>query len=89
VVVTAVKKAEDDGALVVRFYEWAGKEGDVKLQLPDGAQQASETDLMEKTTGALALQGKSVTIHTKPYEIKTVRIQFRSQAGAALTQENR
>jgi alpha-mannosidase len=31
VIVTAVKKAEDENAVVVRFYEWAGKQGDVTL----------------------------------------------------------
>ncbi len=34
VVVTAVKKAEDDSALIIRFYEWAGKKGEVHLRLP-------------------------------------------------------
>ena len=33
VVITAIKKAADDDALIVRFYEWAGKKGDVHLQL--------------------------------------------------------
>jgi alpha-mannosidase len=41
VVVTAIKKAEDDNALIVRFYEWAGKESDVKWRLPAGASNAS------------------------------------------------
>jgi alpha-mannosidase len=76
VVVTAMKKAEQDDSLIVRFYEWAGKEADVKLQLPAAAQQASDADLMERPLGILPLQGGSVTVHTKPYEIKTVRIQF-------------
>ena len=48
IIVTAMKKAEDENALVVRFYEWAGKQGDVTLQLPPGAESAAETDLMEK-----------------------------------------
>ena len=34
VVMTAIKKAEDDGSLILRFYEWAGKESDVKIVLP-------------------------------------------------------
>jgi alpha-mannosidase len=37
VVLTGVKKAEDDSALIVRFYEWSGKEGDVKVDLSAGA----------------------------------------------------
>jgi alpha-mannosidase len=89
VVMTAMKKAEDGDALIVRFYEWAGKEGDVTLQLPAAAEQASDTDLMERTTGALSPQGNSVTVHTKPYEIKTVRIQLAPNPGAASAQVHR
>jgi alpha-mannosidase len=76
VVLTALKKAEDDDALVFRFYEWAGKEGDVTLQVPAGARSATETDLMEKTIGELPLRDGRVTVHTKPYEIKTVKVSF-------------
>jgi alpha-mannosidase len=79
VVLTAVKKAEDDSALILRFYEWAGKEGDVTLQLPSGAQSASETDLMERTTSSLSIDTGALRVHTKPYEIKTVRVQFASK----------
>jgi alpha-mannosidase len=76
VIVTAVKKAEDDNALVVRFYEWAGKQGDVAIQLPTGATSASETDLMERPMGNLSVSNGEVTVPTKPYEIKTVKVQF-------------
>jgi len=78
VVLTAVKKAEDDSALVLRFYEWAGKEADVKLRLPCGAQAASETDLMERPLHELPLQSGIVTVRTKPYEIKTLRVRCAS-----------
>jgi alpha-mannosidase len=76
VVLTAMKKAEDDDALVLRFYEWAGKEGDVTVQLPARAQSATETDLMEKALGELPLKDGKVNVHTKPYEIKTVKVSF-------------
>jgi alpha-mannosidase len=79
VVMTAVKKAEDDGSLVFRFYEWAGKESDVKIVLPVGSQSASEADLMERPIGELALQGGAVIVHTKPYEIKTIRVRFATE----------
>ena len=62
--------------MVLRFYEWAGKDGDVTLQLPQGAQSAEETNLMEKPTGSVSLQNGRVTLHTKPYEIKTFKVQF-------------
>jgi alpha-mannosidase len=83
VVITAVKKAEDGTWLVVRFYEWAGKETDVKLQLPSGAGAAEETNLMERRIVDLPLQAGAVVVHTKPYEIKTVKIQFGSAPPAA------
>ena len=76
VVLTALKKAEDTNALILRFYEWAGKETDVKLQVPAGAQSAAETDLMEKPAGNLPLREGTITVHTKPYEIKSVKIEF-------------
>jgi len=76
VVLTAVKKAEDDSALVLRFYEWAGREGDVTLHIPAGARSATEADLMERSMADVPLKGGTVTIHTKPYEIKTVKVNF-------------
>jgi len=76
VVLTAVKKAEDDDALILRFYEWAGKDTDVKIQLPPGAQSAQDADLMERPIGDLSIQSGVVTVHTKPYEIKTVKVRF-------------
>jgi alpha-mannosidase len=82
VVLTATKKAEDGDALILRFYEWAGKESDVKLRLPSGAQAASETDLMERPVADLSLQDGAVTVHTKPYEIKTICVHFRSKSPA-------
>ena len=80
VLLTAIKKSEDDDSLVLRFYEWAGKEADVTLQFPAGAQSASETDLMEKTTGDLSVHDGAVRVHTKPYEIKTLKVRFAPQA---------
>jgi alpha-mannosidase len=82
VVLTALKKAEDEDALILRFYEWAGKESDIKLQLPAGANSASETDLMERAVADLSLEAGTVTVHTKPFEIKTVRIRFAKETPA-------
>ncbi|MGA7850978.1 MAG: alpha-mannosidase [Terriglobales bacterium] len=80
VVLTAIKKSEDDDSLVLRFYEWAGREADVKLQLPAPAQSASETDLMERSVADLVVHNNAVTVHTKPYEIKTLKVRFSPHA---------
>lgn len=76
VVLTAVKKAEGDGTIIYRFYEWAGKEGDIVLRPDSRAASAEETDLMERPLKALGIENGGVTIHTKPFEIKTVRLRF-------------
>ncbi|HWZ99089.1 MAG TPA: alpha-mannosidase [Candidatus Dormibacteraeota bacterium] len=76
VVITAVKNAEDGGALIIRFYEWAGKNSDVSLTLPSHVESAEETDLMERPLGTLKSGADSVTVPVKPYEIKTLKITF-------------
>jgi alpha-mannosidase len=86
IIVTAVKKAEDENALILRFYEWAGKDGDISIQLPPGAESASETDLMEKPIATIPVKNSEVRLHTKPYEIKTVEVRFSSLAQAESAQ---
>ena len=78
VVITAIKKDADDNALIVRFYEWAGKKGDVHLTLPQSATFATETNLMERPDHPLSLEsnGTVAVVPTNPYEIKTVKVQF-------------
>jgi alpha-mannosidase len=77
VVITAVKQATDGDGLIVRFYEWAGKKGDIHLQLPAGATAAWETNLMEVDHAPLRPDPTGVlAVPTNPYEIKTVKVQF-------------
>ncbi|MBV8051336.1 MAG: alpha-mannosidase, partial [Acidobacteriaceae bacterium] len=76
VVLTAVKKAENGGQVVFRLYEWRGQESDLTLALPSQASSAVETDLMEKSLGPLPIRNSLVTLHIKPYEIKTLVVKF-------------
>jgi alpha-mannosidase len=79
VVLTAFKKAEDDSSLILRFYEWEGRESDVTVQLPRDVQSAEETDLMERPIGNLSMHAGEVTVPTKPYEIKTIKGRFTAE----------
>jgi alpha-mannosidase len=76
VVVTAVKESEDANSMVLRFYEWAGKEAEVKIGLPQPVESARETNLVEQPAGSIDAAGQNVTVLTKPYEIKTISISF-------------
>ena len=77
VVLTALKKAEDDNGLIFRVYEWAGKSGDVEIHVPKGATGATLTNLMEKPEGsALKIVNDTVTAPIHPYEILTVQVNY-------------
>ena len=73
---TAAKKAEDDNAVLFRFYEWAGKESDVTLHPDTSVTDASETDLMERSIQSVTSKDGDLVVHTKPYEIKTVKVKL-------------
>ena len=76
-VLTALKKAEDDNALIFRVYEWAGESGNVEIHVPKGATRATVTNLMEKPEGgALTIANDTVTAPIHPFEILTVRVDY-------------
>jgi alpha-mannosidase len=84
VVLTAVKKAEDDNGLILRVFEWAGKESSVTFTVPPGATAATETNLMEKSVGAaLPVNGNKVSVAIHPYEILSIRVDYAHAASVA------
>jgi alpha-mannosidase len=78
VILTAVKKAEDDDGLIFRFYESAGKPSQVRLRFLERALGAFETNLMEKQEHRISLgaDGRELAIPIAAYEIKTVKVLF-------------
>ena len=78
VVLTALKKAEDSDALILRFYEWAGDRSDVRVKVPHGVTSAKLANLLEQTDGSpLPIAGGDiVSVPTKPYEIVTVSLDY-------------
>ncbi len=72
VIVTAIKKDEDDEGLTLRLYEWRGRKSGVHLKLPAGWRVAAETNLMEKVERPLAA---AEVVYVDPYEIKTIRLE--------------
>jgi alpha-mannosidase len=77
IVITAVKKAEDSNSIILRFYEWAGKDGPVHIQIPKGAVSAEFTNLMEDEHGAtIPIDRDAIDVPAHPYEIVTVKIDY-------------
>lgn len=77
-VLTAMKKAEDRDAVVLRFYEYMGMKDNVTVTLPAPARQAYEDNLMEKIEKQISLHygATQLTFPISPYEIKTIEIDF-------------
>ncbi len=77
-VLTAVKKAEDSDALILRFYEWAGSATESTVHVPAGATSATLTNLMEHPEGqALPIQGSDqIRVTVEPYSIVSVQVEY-------------
>jgi alpha-mannosidase len=84
VILTAIKKAEDDNSLIVRFYEFEGRPSHVRLTFAEYATRAVETNLMEKEEQPLRLESgdKELEISIGAYEIKSVKVAFPHAVGA-------
>lgn len=82
VVVTAVKKADDGEAVVVRFYEVEGTDGtEARLTFLSGLAGASRAGLIEDEGTALAPEGHSVKIPVGHHAIETIRLRPGKAAG--------
>ena len=88
-VLTAMKKSEDGNSLILRFYEWAGKQTTANITVPEGASAATVTNLMEKPEGsALTVSGDHLSVPVGKYSINTVRVDY-SNRGSAFWQAQR
>ncbi len=82
VILTALKKAEDQNGLgvnglIFRVYEWAGKNSTVEFHVPPGATGATVTNLMEQPQGSpLPIAANVVSVPIHPYEILTLRVDY-------------
>lgn len=73
--VTALKQAEDDKSIIVRFYETNGKpcKATVTVNLP--ARAVVETDILERPIGkVITLKNKQFTVNVGKCEIKTYKL---------------
>ncbi|SDS10935.1 alpha-mannosidase [Paenibacillaceae bacterium GAS479] len=74
VMVETVKRAEDDGDIVVRLYETAGTRLQTKLQAGFPVAEAWLADLLERKLEPLEAGGDAMELEFGPFEVKTVKI---------------
>jgi alpha-mannosidase len=76
VVIDTVKKCEDSNALIVRLYEAYGQRGEVAVTFCRKPRGIGECDLMEENDTPLRLEGNTVRLYVKPFEIRTLKVKF-------------
>jgi alpha-mannosidase len=74
IVISALKKAHDEEAIVVRLYEVAGIKTTAQLQTTFPIKSARATNLIETASSNLSSRENSVKLSFRPYEIKTVKL---------------
>ena len=83
VILTALKKAEDSDALLLRMYEWAGKDAAVQIRVPEGMTTATLTNLQELAEGdSLPVTGNQLTVPVHPYQIVSLRVDYPGRSAA-------
>ncbi len=74
-VVTALKVCEDDGSLVLRFYEAEGLESQARIRFSRSVRQAWRTNLIEEEPRPLPVSSDgALEFFVKPWEIVTVKV---------------
>lgn len=75
VILQSLKQAEDGQGYVARFYETEGRATEVTWSgLPMKARQAQRTDLVERPTDRVKIEGDKMTFSMGPWQLVTIRL---------------
>jgi alpha-mannosidase len=73
--VDAIKKAENEEAVIIRLHEFEGRRGEVCITSDWNIQNWQEVDLMEQPITEKT-EADHISLQIKPYEIRTILVQF-------------
>ncbi len=73
IIVTAMKKAENENALVIRLYNYGDKETETDLWVWKTFDTAIKTNLIEEEQAPLNMDGNSLQMKVGPHEIATIK----------------
>ncbi|MCL2883964.1 MAG: alpha-mannosidase [Oscillospiraceae bacterium] len=74
VIIDTVKAAEDGDGVVVRLYECHNRTTDVTLTFADPLKGAQVCDMREKNGVPVPVDGRTLRLTVKPFEVVTVRV---------------
>ncbi|MBV9660729.1 MAG: alpha-mannosidase [Acidimicrobiales bacterium] len=75
--VEALKWADDGDGIVLRLCEVHGSRGPVRVSLAKPFASVRRADLLERVTDELTPEGRTVTVHLRPFELVTLRFEPR------------
>ncbi len=76
VTLEALKKAEDDDGVIIRYVERCGESASVVATLPFEAKKVYDCSLIEKVGEELPMSGKELRFDINPFEIKCFKVVF-------------
>ncbi|HWQ12310.1 MAG TPA: alpha-mannosidase [Roseiflexaceae bacterium] len=76
VIVETIKVADDGDGLIVRMYEAHNQRGTARLTFARPVASAVEVDLLEREAGPAAVEGASILVRLRPFEVKTLRVRL-------------
>ncbi len=74
VTVEAVKKADDDGSVVIRLCEVWGSRASVRIALDRPVRSAVRTDVLERDIGPVRVADGRVELDLRPFELVTLKV---------------
>lgn len=74
VIISAMKKAENEDGVAIRFYNLAGVESGVNFQFFKEFDQAFRTNLIEEEEARLKIVKKDLKVDLRKYEIQTIKL---------------
>lgn len=74
IVIETVKKAEDDGCVIIRAYEISGQAVKATFHVGMNVSSAEIVDLLECSGGPLRVRGRQFGVKFGPFEIQTIKL---------------
>ena len=75
-ILSALKKAEEGDAVILRFFETTGLATQAEVELFKDIKRLTSVDLLEREEAELPFEGKRINLAVKPFEIVTLKLEF-------------
>lgn len=76
IIITAMKKAEDDDGIILRFYEIEGKDTNLEFRFNKPVREAYATSLTEQELHKIPSTGKTLKFNIRHNSVETIKIYF-------------